>query len=88
MSANVGKRLQEVRKRRGMTQRQLASASGVSLSLIRKLEQGERADTRLETARQLAQALRIPTTTLIADHEAEPETAPGLMIAGSPSGVR
>ncbi|MEU9963164.1 helix-turn-helix domain-containing protein [Streptomyces malaysiensis] len=77
MSANVGKRLQEVRKRRGMTQRQLASASGVSLSLIRKLEQGERADTRLETARQLAQALRIPTTTLIAEHQDEPETASG-----------
>ncbi|WP_308311489.1 helix-turn-helix domain-containing protein [Streptomyces malaysiensis] len=77
MSANVGKRLHEVRKRRGMTQRQLASASGVSLSLIRKLEQGERADTRLETARQLAQALRVPTTTLIAEHQDEPETAPG-----------
>ncbi|MHA5049227.1 helix-turn-helix domain-containing protein [Streptomyces sp. SD15] len=77
MSANIGKRLQEVRKRRGMTQRQLASDSGVSLSLIRKLEQGERADTRLETARQLAQTLRVPTTSLIADHEDAPDAAPG-----------
>jgi transcriptional regulator with XRE-family HTH domain len=65
MSANIGKRLQEVRKRRGMTQRELAAESGVSLSLIRKLEQGERADTRLETARQLAVALRVPTSGLI-----------------------
>ncbi|MGI5436391.1 helix-turn-helix domain-containing protein [Streptomyces shenzhenensis] len=77
MSADIGKRLQEVRKRRGMTQRQLASESGVSLSLIRKLEQGERADTRLETARQLAQALRVPTTSLIAEHEEERLAAPG-----------
>ncbi|MFI9650245.1 helix-turn-helix domain-containing protein [Streptomyces sp. NPDC052040] len=77
MSADIGKRLQGVRKRRGLTQRQLASESGVSLSLIRKLEQGERADTRLETARHLAQVLRVPTTSLIADHEDEREAAPG-----------
>ncbi|WP_425274433.1 helix-turn-helix domain-containing protein [Streptomyces zinciresistens] len=38
----MGERLQEVRKRRGLTQRQLASESGVSLSLIRKPEQGDR----------------------------------------------
>lgn len=65
----IGARLREVRKRRGLTQRGLASASGVSLSLIRKLEQGERADTRLETARQLAVALRVPTSRLIADRQ-------------------
>lgn len=77
MSADIGKRLQDVRKRRGMAQRQLATASGVSLSLIRKLEQGERADTRLEPARRLAKVLRVSTTNLIADHEEEPDTAPG-----------
>ncbi|NBE54773.1 helix-turn-helix transcriptional regulator [Streptomyces boluensis] len=65
MSADMGKRLQDVRKRRGFTQRELASVSGVSVSLIRKLEQGERADTRLETARRLAVALRVPTTSLV-----------------------
>ncbi|MFE2426353.1 helix-turn-helix domain-containing protein [Streptomyces sp. NPDC059373] len=67
MSANIGRRLQEIRKRRGLTQRQLAAESGVSLSLIRKLEQGERADTRLETVRRLAVALRLPTTGLMVD---------------------
>jgi transcriptional regulator with XRE-family HTH domain len=49
-----------------LTQRELASESGVSLSLIRKLEQGEREDTRLETVRRLAVALRVPTTRLVA----------------------
>lgn len=43
----------------------------MSLSLIRKLEQGERADTRIETARQLAVALRIPTSGLITRHGVE-----------------
>ncbi|GAA2957054.1 helix-turn-helix domain-containing protein [Streptomyces enissocaesilis] len=65
MGANVGERLREVRKRRGLSQRELANESGVSLSLIRKLEQGEREDTRLETVRRLAAALRVPTTQLV-----------------------
>ncbi|MFH8414318.1 helix-turn-helix domain-containing protein [Streptomyces collinus] len=68
MSANLGERLRETRKRRGLSQRELSDQSGVSLSLIRKLEQGERNDTRLETARQLASALKVPTTRLIAEH--------------------
>ncbi|MFJ6680624.1 helix-turn-helix domain-containing protein [Streptomyces werraensis] len=71
MSANIGERLRDVRKRRGMSQRELAERSGVSLSLIRKLEQGERDDTRLETARQLASALRVPTTRLMVDSKEE-----------------
>lgn len=61
----IGARLREIRKRRGLTQRELAEISGVSLSLIRKLEQGERSDTRIETARQLAVALHVPTTRLV-----------------------
>ncbi|MFF3847936.1 helix-turn-helix domain-containing protein [Streptomyces sp. NPDC002328] len=68
MSANLGERLRDTRKRRGLSQRELSELSGVSLSLIRKLEQGERNDTRLETARQLASALKVPTTRLIAEH--------------------
>lgn len=77
MSATIGERLREIRKRRGLSQRELADLSGVSLSLIRKLEQGERSDTRLETARQLAHALKVPTTRLVAEHaeaSADPDT--------------
>lgn len=68
MSDTIGARLRDIRKRRGLSQRGLSDLSGVSLSLIRKLEQGERNDTRLETARQLATALKVPTTRLIAEH--------------------
>lgn len=61
----LGERLASVRKRRGLTQRELATASGLSVSLIKKLEQGERSDVRIETARKIAEALRVPTTMLI-----------------------
>jgi transcriptional regulator with XRE-family HTH domain len=62
---HIGPRLSEVRKRRGLTQRELAAASGVSLSLVRQLEQGIVQDTRLETARKLATALRVSTSRLV-----------------------
>ncbi|RAY17115.1 transcriptional regulator [Actinomadura craniellae] len=74
--ANLGERLRAVRKRRGLTQRELAMLSGISLSLVRKLEQGEREDTRLETLRRLATALRVPTSDLIVRGDSVDETAP------------
>ncbi|MFI5716929.1 helix-turn-helix domain-containing protein [Nocardia sp. NPDC051750] len=49
---DLGERLQSVRKRRGVTQRELAGRSGVSLSYVRKIEQGERDDARVETLRR------------------------------------
>lgn len=74
-SASFGERLREARKRAGWTQRELAGASGVSLSAIRKLEQRDRADPRLETARSLAAALRVPTTVLLDRGDATPADA-------------
>ncbi|MEU2683434.1 helix-turn-helix transcriptional regulator [Streptomyces hygroscopicus] len=69
---DIGSSLRKIRKRRGLTQRELAEASGVSVSLIRKLEQGEITDTRMETARKLAVALRITTASLLTrDHDDE-----------------
>lgn len=70
---HIGTRLREIRKRHGLTQRELASASGVSLSTISKLEQGELHGTRLETARRLAVALRVTTTRLLRRDEQAPE---------------
>ncbi|MBL1101570.1 helix-turn-helix domain-containing protein [Streptomyces coffeae] len=70
---HIGSRLRDIRKRRGLTQRELATASGVSLSLIRKLEQAELSDTRMETARRLAEALRVHTSTLLERDDQEPE---------------
>ncbi|WP_031509709.1 helix-turn-helix domain-containing protein [Streptomyces megasporus] len=65
--STIGTRLRAARARRGLTQKELAGLAGVSVSLIRKLEQpGEDYDTRLETVRKLATALRMPTSKLIA----------------------
>ncbi|MGC5344089.1 helix-turn-helix domain-containing protein [Streptomyces sp. DT171] len=61
----AGKKVKEARKRSGLTQRQLADHSGVSVSTIRKLEQGERSGARMETLHALAKALRLPTMSLV-----------------------
>jgi transcriptional regulator with XRE-family HTH domain len=76
--ADLGDRVREARKRRGLTQRELATASGVSVSLVRKLEQGDYGGLRLETAHRLAVALDVTTSALISprgDAEDEPGSA-------------
>jgi len=56
----TGDRIRDIRKRRGLPQRALAESSGVSLSLIKKLEQGDYGDVQLETLHKLAVTLRYP----------------------------
>ncbi|WP_081706643.1 helix-turn-helix domain-containing protein [Nocardia sp. CNY236] len=62
---DLGERLQNRRKRHGLTQRELAESAGVSVSLIRKIEQGEREDARIATLRRLAVGLDCPLTALL-----------------------
>ncbi|UGT59667.1 helix-turn-helix domain-containing protein [Nocardia asteroides] len=73
MAAQLGELLRSVRVRRGMTQRELAAAAGVSLSLVRKIEQGERTTARLDTLRRFAVALNCPLTALLGPEPAPPE---------------
>jgi transcriptional regulator with XRE-family HTH domain len=74
---SFGERLREARKRRGLTQRELARLSGVSASYIRKLEQDAYdGGVRLETAHRLAVVLEVPTSVLITEPDA-PEPARG-----------
>jgi transcriptional regulator with XRE-family HTH domain len=78
MSAEIGERVRQARKRRGLTQRELAGAAGVSVSLVRKLEQGSYGGVRLETAHRLAVVLRVTTSALISgrgDAGTEPDGA-------------
>jgi transcriptional regulator with XRE-family HTH domain len=75
-NTGIGGRVRGVRKRRGLTQRELAIAAGLSMSLVQKIEQGEYGDMRLETARKLAAALRVPTVAIMPHHDS-PETTPG-----------
>ncbi|WP_281916618.1 helix-turn-helix domain-containing protein [Nocardia sputorum] len=82
MSVDGGDRLKNARKRAGMTQRDLANASGVSLSQIRKIEQGDY-EPRLETLRKFAVVLKVRTSQLqdqpdyqIADTDTEAQWEP------------
>lgn len=69
-SAAVGVRVREARKRAALTQRELARQSGVSLSLIAKLERGEYGGMRLETVHKLATVLRVTTSSLMNEPDA------------------
>ncbi|MGW1740636.1 helix-turn-helix domain-containing protein [Nocardia sp. NPDC001965] len=71
MTADLGDRVASVRKRRGLSQRELAELSGISLSLVKKIEQGQRGTVRLETLRALAVALGVRTSTLQDQGDAE-----------------
>lgn len=64
-----GSRVREIRKRRGLSQRELAALSGLSLSYVRKLEQGTLPGTRVQTFRKIAIALRVPTSRLLAEQD-------------------
>jgi transcriptional regulator with XRE-family HTH domain len=53
----IGGRLKELRKAAGLSQMELARASGLSLSIITQLEQGRATDPKLSTLKALAKAL-------------------------------
>jgi len=55
----VGDRVRELRRRRGLTQEELAERSGISKTVIAKIEQGGSA--RMETYHQLARTLGVRT---------------------------
>ncbi|MEV0359944.1 helix-turn-helix transcriptional regulator [Nocardia sp. NPDC050697] len=64
MTAELGQRLKSVRKRRALTQKELAQLSGLSVQRIQQLEQLENQGVRLATLRKLAIALGVRTSVL------------------------
>ena len=65
MPDTIGARLGRLRLLRGLTQEQLANASGVSAATIRKLERDERTTARVATLHRLAKALGCQTQDLL-----------------------
>jgi DNA-binding XRE family transcriptional regulator len=57
--SNISRRLRSLRMVAGMTQQQLATASGLSLSLVAQIEQGTTGDPKMSTATALARALGV-----------------------------
>jgi len=62
---NLGDQLGRLRSQHGMTQEQLAERAGVSVDVIRKLEQGTRSTARIKTLVSLAGALDANVSVLI-----------------------
>jgi transcriptional regulator with XRE-family HTH domain len=67
-------RLREWRRRRMLTQRELAEASGVAQVTIARIELGE-ASPRFATLRKLAQALQIEPGDLLAEDDPHTQRA-------------
>ncbi|MFS1304407.1 helix-turn-helix transcriptional regulator [Streptosporangium longisporum] len=65
MQTGLAQRLHSIRKRHGLTQRELADLSGVSKSLISKIEQGVVTEPQMATVHKVARALRMNTSTLL-----------------------
>lgn len=63
----LGDRLARLRRAAGLTQEQLAERAGVSLEVVRKLEQHRKHSARLPTLHALANGLRTELTTLLGD---------------------
>jgi transcriptional regulator with XRE-family HTH domain len=82
---DIGDRLRAARKRRGLTQRELADAADVSVSLVRKLEQGDYDNgLRMETVHRLAVALGVTTSALVSGSSEAARAEPGDGLAWEP----
>ncbi|UCD38606.1 MAG: helix-turn-helix transcriptional regulator [Fidelibacterota bacterium] len=68
---NVGMIIRELRKRRGMSLRALASGCGLSINAISKIERGENSPTVLSLHR-LATTLEVPISALFQEEIVEP----------------
>jgi XRE family transcriptional regulator, fatty acid utilization regulator len=62
----LGRRLAELRRAAGMSQQALATAAGLSVSLVAQLERGARPDPKLSTLLALAGALGVTVNDLLA----------------------
>ena len=60
----TGEKIKEIRKKRGLTQKQLGDLCGMADSAIRRYENG-RANPKIETLRKIADALEVNVTELL-----------------------
>ncbi|MEU7823330.1 helix-turn-helix domain-containing protein [Catellatospora sp. NPDC049133] len=76
----LGQRIRQARRRRGFAQAELAAQAGVSVDVIRKLEQGRRHTARMDTLIRIAAAL----DQTVADLVGKPK---GLVVGGQDAEV-
>ncbi len=61
----LSENLKTIRKKRKISQRTLAAESGISYSMVSKLESGEQKNPSLETLEKIAEALNVTTSQLM-----------------------
>jgi transcriptional regulator with XRE-family HTH domain len=69
---SLGQRIQDVRRKRALTSRQLATGVQVTSSLISQIEH-DKTSPSLDTLRRIAQVLGVPLTYLLLEDEREPQ---------------
>ncbi|MGW5093296.1 helix-turn-helix domain-containing protein [Streptomyces nodosus] len=74
MSEHLGDKLKRLRKISDLTQEGLAERSGLSVDVIRKLEQRQRSSATLPTLHALAKGLGVELTSLLGDPPGVPST--------------
>ena len=78
----IGENLARLRTLAGLTQEQLAERSGVSVDVIRRLEQGRRHTARIDNLYALSNALDVPLSVLLRQHTAlQQGQEPGSVLA-------
>lgn len=63
--------LKRIRKEQKITQRELAKLTGISFSMISKLESGEQANPSLETITKIADVLKVQPFELLTNRDLE-----------------
>ena len=61
----LSENLKTIRKKQKISQRKLATASGISYSMVSKLESGEQKNPSLETLEKIATALNVTVSQLM-----------------------
>ncbi|WP_371792400.1 helix-turn-helix domain-containing protein [Streptomyces sp. NBC_01471] len=74
MSEHLGDKIGRLRRLADLTQEGMAERSGVSVDVIRKLEQKRKSSARLPTLHALAKGLGVELTTLLGDPPGVPST--------------
>jgi len=68
LEIDIGKRLREIRKRKGLTQKKLAEIGDMDISYIGKIERGEQLPS-IKSLIKIGKALSIPVTSFFEEEE-------------------
>ena len=74
--ADLGQRIQTVRKTRGMSQAELARRIHIGLNAMNKIESGETPDPRASRIKAIADVLRVSTDALFGREDEDSEVLP------------